>query len=124
MPDQHITNAEWDVMQVVWSQGRVSAADVISALADEKGWNHRTVRTLLSRLVEKKILAYEVEGNRYVYEATVTRQRCVQREGRSFVNKVFGGDVTSLLLHFVDDSGLDAEEVKKLRAALKSKKRP
>jgi predicted transcriptional regulator len=48
----------------------------------------------------------------------------VQREGRSFVDKVFGGDVTSLLLHFVDDSGLDAEEVKKLRDALKSKKRP
>lgn len=123
MSEQHITDAEWDVMQVVWSGGQVSAADVISELTKKKGWNHRTVRTLLSRLVDKEILTYEVDGNRYVYKARVTRQRCVRTEGRSFVNKVFGGDVKSLLLHFVDDAGLDAEDLKKLREALNSKKR-
>lgn len=123
MSEQHITDAEWDVMQVVWSGGQVSAADVISELTKKKGWNHRTVRTLLSRLVDKEILTYEVDGNRYVYKAQVTRQRCVRTEGRSFVNKVFGGDVKSLLLHFVDDAGLDAEDLKKLREALNSKKR-
>lgn len=120
---QRITDAEWDVMQVVWSGGRISAADVISELAEDKGWNHRTIRTLLSRLVDKEILTYEVDGNRYVYRAKVTRKRCVRSEGRSFVKKVFGGDVKSLLLHFVDDSDLDAEDVKKLREALESKKR-
>ncbi len=124
MSEQHITDAEWDVMQVVWSGGQVAAADVISELTKKKGWNHRTVRTLLSRLVDKEILTYEVVGNRYVYKARVTRQRCVRTEGRSFVNKVFGGDVKSLLLHFVDDAGLDAEDLKKLREALNSKKRP
>jgi BlaI family penicillinase repressor len=123
MSEKHITDAEWDVMQVVWSGGQVSAADVISELTKKKGWNHRTVRTLLSRLVDKEILTYEVDGNRYVYKAQVTRQRCVRTEGRSFVNKVFGGDVKSLLLHFVDDAGLDAEDLKKLREALNSKKR-
>ena len=123
MSEQHITDAEWDVMQVVWSQGRVSAADVISELAELKGWNHRTVRTLLSRLVDKEILAFEAQGNRYLYKARVTRQRCVRSEGRSFVNKIFGGDVKSMLLHFVDDSDLDAEDIKKLREALNSKKR-
>lgn len=124
MPNhQDITDAEWEVMQVVWSQGRVSAADVIAELADEKGWNHRTIRTLLSRLVDKEILTYEVDGNRYVYRARVTRQKYVKREGRSFVNKVFGGDVKSLLLHFVDDSGLDAEDIRKLRATLDASKR-
>ena len=54
----YITDAEWDVMQVVWSGGHVSAADVISELAKKNGWNHRTVRTLLSRLVDKEILTY------------------------------------------------------------------
>jgi predicted transcriptional regulator len=47
----------------------------------------------------------------------------VRTEGRSFVDKVFGGDVQSLLLHFVDDSDLSADDLKKLREALKSKKR-
>lgn len=124
MSEQHITGAEWDVMQVVWSRGHVSAADVISELAEKNGWNHRTVRTLLSRLVDKEILTYEVDGNRYVYKARVTRQKCVRTEGRSFVDKVFGGDVQSLLLHFVDDSDLSADDLKKLREALKSKKHP
>ena len=123
MPEQHLSDAEWDVMQVIWSQGRVTAADVISAIAEQKGWNHRTVRTMLSRLVDKEFLTYEAEGNRYVYKAHVTRRRCARSEGRSFVNKVFGGDVNSLLLHFVDDSDLDADDLNKLREALKSKKR-
>ena len=48
-----ISAAEWQVMRTVWDRQPVGAADVIAALVPDTGWSHRTVRTLLARLVEK-----------------------------------------------------------------------
>jgi BlaI family penicillinase repressor len=96
---------------------------VIDALAEQRGWNHRTIRTLLARLVEKGALHYEVDGNRYLYRPAVTRQRCVRRESRSFLEKVFAGDVGSLLVHFVQDAEMTPEDVKRLKQLLDEKKR-
>ena len=67
-------------MQVVWQREEATAAEVIADLTDTTGWSRRTIRTLLGRLVEKKALAATADGNRYVYRALVTRQKCVRAE--------------------------------------------
>ena len=76
-----ISDAEWDVMEVVWELGSVTPAEVIDRVAGRRGWNHRTVRTLLSRLVEKRALRREGAGARSVYQAAVSRRRCVRGAG-------------------------------------------
>src|SRR5687768_8098045 len=87
-----ISDSEWDVMERIWASGPCTAADVIKALRATHDWNQSTIRTLLARLVEKGALAYDVDGPRYIYRAAVSRQRCVRQEGRSFLEKAFGGD--------------------------------
>jgi predicted transcriptional regulator len=72
----NISDAEWEVMQVVWRRRSVTAAEVIEALVPRTGWSHRTVRTLLARLVDKGVLAVEQEGHRYRYRPLVSRTRC------------------------------------------------
>ncbi len=119
-----ISPAEWDVMAIVWESGSTTAADVIARLSDSHDWSHRTIRTLLARLVEKGALKYTVDGKAYIYRPAVTREQCVRQEGRSFMNKVFGGDVGALLVHFVEDAQLSPEEVEKLRQLLATKKDP
>jgi len=119
-----ISPAEWDVMAIVWDAGSTTAADVIARLSDSHDWSHRTIRTLLARLVEKGALKYTVDGKAYIYRPAVTREQCVRQEGRSFTNKVFGGDVGALLVHFVEDAQLTPEEVEKLRQLLATKKDP
>jgi BlaI family penicillinase repressor len=121
-PATQISDAEWNVMEVVWAAGDCSAADVISRLAPEHNWNHRTIRTLLARLVEKGALQYEVDGARYIYRAAVSREQCVRDESRSFVQKIFHGDVGTLLAHFVASAPLDNEEIERLRRLLDDKK--
>jgi len=116
-----ISPAEWDVMGVVWETGTVTAADVIARLSDSHDWSHRTIRTLLARLVEKGALTYDVDGKAYIYRPAVTRKQCVREESRSFMNKVFGGDVGALLVHFVQDANLDPQELERLRDLLASK---
>jgi BlaI family penicillinase repressor len=119
-----ISDSEWDVMEQVWAAGPCTAADVIRQLRATHDWNHSTIRTLLARLVEKGALVYEVDGPRYIYRAAVSRQRCVRQEGRSFLEKAFGGDVAALVAHFVQEGSLDRNEIEQLRQLLAEKKNP
>jgi len=117
-----ISDSEWDVMEPIWQAGACTAAEIIRRLRVTHDWNHSTIRTLLARLVEKGALAYDVDGSRYIYRAAVSRDRCVRQEGRSFLDKVFGGDVGALLTHFVADASLDPVQIEQLRKLLAQKK--
>ena len=116
-----IADSEWEVMQVAWQSRQVTAAEVIEQLTPHTGWSHRTVRTLLSRLVEKGALIAEQDGHRYQYRAAVTRHRCIREAGRSFLDKVFGGDPAQLLTHFVRDSQISPEQAAELKRLLDEK---
>ncbi len=119
-----ISDSEWDVMEAIWSASACTAADVIKQLRATHDWNPSTIRTLLARLVEKGALAYDVDGSRYIYRPAVSRQRCVRQEGRSFLEKVFGGDVAALLAHFVAEASLDPDQIEQLRQMLAQKNDP
>ncbi len=123
MPDRvQISDSEWDVMEVIWEADFWTAADVIRRLRATHDWNHSTIRTLLARLVEKGALDYEVDGPRYIYRAALSRRQCVRQEGRSFVDKVFRGDVGALLMHFVQDAALEPDQIEELRSLLDGKR--
>ena len=116
-----ISDAEWIVMEVLWRWGGAAAGDVIHALSDQKDWNHRTIRTLLARLVEKGVVETVANGNRSLYRPAVRREKCVRQESRSFLEKVFGGDASELLVHFVRNSKMSADELQRLRKLLDDK---
>ncbi len=118
MPRINIADSEWEVMQVIWRLRQATAAEVIRRLTPRTGWSHRTVRTLLARLVDKGALIAEQDGHRYQYHAAVTRSRCVREAGRSFLDKVFGGDPAELLTHFVRDSEISPEQAAELKRLL------
>ena len=59
MPDITISDAEWIVMRVIWRLGKATAAEAIAELAPSEKWSHRTIRTLLGRLVEKGVITAE-----------------------------------------------------------------
>ena len=120
-----ISEAEWDVMQVAWDAEPepVTASEVVEKLAGKKGWNPKTVRTLLNRLMNKGALAVEAQGKRYLYRPAVTREECVRRESRSFVSRVFGGAAGAMLVHFVNETPLTPEEVAQLKKVLARKEK-
>src|SRR5436305_8626918 len=105
-----ISDAEWDVMQVLWREAPLTANEVVERIAPQKQWNPRTVKTLLNRLVGKGALGYETDGNRYRYFPAVSREDCVRSKSRSFLSRVFGGAVGPMLAHFVNEAPLTREE--------------
>lgn len=114
-----ISDAEWQVMSVVWDAGGpTGSAEVVAALAEPTGWSPKTVQTLLGRLVKKGHLATEDVGGRYLYHPLLAREAAVREEGRSFLDRVFDGDAGALLLHFARSAELTEDEVAALRRAL------
>src|SRR5947209_20479499 len=109
-----ISDAEWEVMNVLWGQSPLTANDVVGRLAARRGWSPRTVKTLLNRLVNKHALTFEAQGKRYLYYPVVSRDQCVRAESRSFVARVFGGALGPMLAYFVSQADLHAEEVEPL----------
>jgi BlaI family penicillinase repressor len=119
MPHVSISDAEWQVMNVVWGGQPLAAQDVIGRLEGEADWAPATVKTMLHRLVKKGVLTFEQDGNRYVYRARVRRSDCVKQASRSFLDRVFGGESAPLLAHFLRSSKLSPDEIAQLRRILK-----
>jgi BlaI family penicillinase repressor len=109
-------------MEVLWDRSPQSAAEVIEALTAETGWNHRTIRTLLRRLVDKGAVSYSEDGRAYLYAAVLTREQYVRSESRSFLSRVFGGNPLSALTHFVEDEDLSPEELERLKNLVEEKR--
>ena len=116
-----ISNAEWQVMQVLWEQAPLNAAEVVDRLATGQDWSPRTIKTMLGRLVQKGALTYTQEGNRYLYHPAVTRSVCIRDASRSFLSRVFSGDTQLLLAHLVEAGRLSSEDIETLKKTLEDK---
>jgi BlaI family penicillinase repressor len=108
-------------MQVIWDHKSATAAEVIAVLGPVADWSHRTIRTLLARLVDKGVLETEADGNRYRYRPKVTRRECVRVAGRSFLDRVFDGDCGELLVHFAREAKMSPRQIDELRRLLEEK---
>jgi BlaI family penicillinase repressor len=117
----HITEAEWEVMAVVWERAPVAAATILEFLEQKKQWSLATVRTLLRRLVNKGALKQQSEGKRYLYSALVSRDECVRRESDSFLDRVLGRSPAVSIMHLVRKADLTDSDIQELRRILKEK---
>jgi len=115
-----ISDAEWQVMNVVWDSQPVEAQQVIDQLA-ANNWSSATIKTMLHRLVKKKVLAFEQTGKRYLYRAAIGRSDCIRQASSSFLERVFGGAAAPALMHLVQTSTLTDDEVAELRRLLDCK---
>jgi BlaI family transcriptional regulator, penicillinase repressor len=114
-----ITEAEWVVMRVLWEGSAMTANEVVAALAGQREWKPKTVHTLLRRLTDKGALAYEKEGREFVFTPQVPASDCQLAEGRSFLDRVFGGPrLAPMLAAFVEQEALTPTEIAELRRIL------
>lgn len=110
-----ISEAESRVMEQLWTQAPQGSEDLAVALRADTGWHENTVRTLLNRLVRKRAVRAERDGRRYLYSPILMREQWQAQESRSLLDRVFGGRVAPLLVHFSRNEKLSAKEVAELR---------
>jgi predicted transcriptional regulator len=119
---ERISDAEQAVMEVLWDQSPLAAVDVADRVDPSRGWNIRTVKTMLSRLVAKGALLHEEDGRRFLYRPAIARDDFVSRESRRLLDRMFGGRVTPLVAHLAERDRLTPKDIEEIEALLKELK--
>lgn len=113
-----ITSAESAVMEVLWGSGPRDAEEVTAALAASQGWTEATVRTLLSRLVQKKAAGKAKEGRRYLFRPLVARADYVHAESKGLIDRLFDGRLGPMFAQFSEREELSADDIAELKALI------
>lgn len=113
-----ISDSEWEIMRIVWAKAPVTSTVIIDDLEATKGWKPTTVKTFLSRLVQKEMLKYEINGRSYFYSALVSEEKCVRDELHSIIQKVYGGMIYEQTKHFELRGNPDIQYMKRIAEAL------
>lgn len=110
-------------MRVLWRKSPLAAYDIIQQLSAAEDWHQNTVKTLLARLHKKKAITVEKYKNLYLYSPVLTEEDCLRAESESFLNRLFGGAVQPLLVHFARNKKLSKKDLDELRKILDGKEK-
>lgn len=112
---KEISQAELEVMKVLWQQAPRTANEVVEQLANASEWHEKTVKTLLNRLVTKGAVSFEKDGRAYLYSPVIQQADYLQRESMSFIQRVFSGRLAPLVAGFAEQKQLKADDVAELK---------
>ena len=115
-----ISDAEWEVMKIIWSNEKTTSSNIIENLKDKEEWKPSTIKSLINRLLNKNAISLDKNGKEYEYYPLVSEEECVKEESNSFLKKVFNGSVNSMLLNFVKSQKLSEEDIEELRNILEN----
>ena len=118
----HITDAEWEVMRVVWANDRVTSKKVISILQEKMDWTQSTIKTILGRLVEKGVLNTEQEGRKFIYIANIEEKEAVRDYAEDIFNRICNKKVGNVIGSIIEDHVLSFDDIKRLEEILEKKK--
>jgi BlaI family penicillinase repressor len=116
-----ISDAELVVMKVVWRKSPVTANQVVAALERRTHWKPKTIQTLLTRLAQKRVLTFEKQGREYLFRPLINARDFGHAASRSFLRRVFDGQIAPFLACFLEREKLTPEEIRELRRILNGK---
>jgi len=117
-----ISEAEWEVMKVFWNRSPASAQEVIEQLNPETAWKPATVKTLINRLLKKEAIGFQQTGKSYLYYPLVSEEECLRAESHSFLERLYGGAIKPMLVHYLKEEKLSREEIEELKRILDERK--
>ena len=113
-----ISEAEFQVMKIVWEHAPVSTNEIVEKLETTTSWNPKTIQTLIKRLVTKHALTYEKKGRVFVYTPLVGENEYVSQESNSFLKKYYNGNISAMLSAYLDNDELSEADIRDLRRLL------
>ena len=107
----YITDAEWEVMRVVWANDRVTSKKVISVLQEKMDWTQSTIKTILGRLVGKGVLNTEHEGRKFIYTANIEETEAVRDYSEDIFNRICNKKVGNVIGSIIEDHVLSFDDI-------------
>ena len=113
-----VSNAEFEVLDVLWDQHPASANELVALLNEKKPWHEKTVKTLLNRLVKKEAIGFKKQQRSYLYFPLLERESYVQTESQSLVERLFKGQLSPLVVGFAENKKLKKEDIDELKTII------
>lgn len=121
--DINISEAEWEVMRVVWSNEETTSKFVIDTLGEEKSWTPSTIKTLLSRLVEKGFLETRKQGNKFLYSAKCVEDECLDILTQNFLERICERRTYIIVRNIIETDNLSKSNIDEIIELLKEKRK-
>lgn len=122
MEKSKISDAEWEIMRVVWTLKKATSKEINAVLQEKMDWKPATTKTLIGRLVKKGALHTEAEGNRYIYTAAINEDTEVQQVATEALGHICNRKVGETIAHLLEKATLSHKDVAALEKLLKQKK--
>ena len=116
---ERISEAEHAIMEVLWDKNPASAAEVCDAVCAQRDWSIPTVKTLLSRLVQKEAVGTTPQGRKFLYHPLIERSDYVGGESRRLVDRLFGGRAAPLFAQLAESEALTQDDLAEIEALLR-----
>ena len=113
-----ISDAEFEVMDVIWKCAPISTNEITDRLAKTKEWSPKTICTMLSRLEKKGVIIHEKESRVFVYTPCVRKEQYIEAESRTMANRFFDGAMNRMAVSFLDQEELSSEDLDELQRIL------
>lgn len=118
-----ISEAEFEVMKIVWEYAPINTNEVTEKLTQTTDWSPKTIQTMLKRLVAKKALTYEKQSRVFVYTPLVEKDEYIRQESNSFLKRYYNGNLASMLASYLETDKLSEEEIGALRSLLSNRRK-
>lgn len=116
-----ISEAEFEVMKIVWKYAPISTRDITEKLLQTTNWSPKTIQTLIKRLVTKGALTYEKQSRMFIYTPAVKENEYIGQESNSFLKRYYNGDITAMVSAYIENDRLSESELDALRSLLSQK---
>jgi BlaI family penicillinase repressor len=125
MPKQEIelTEAEWAIIKAVWENEPCAAPTIQEKLFAETKWTYSTVRTVMDRMVGKRLLSADKIRNLTIFRSAVTPEQARQGEVAYALKHAFDGALTPMFQCLLDTRNITGSELAELEELIKARKR-
>jgi BlaI family penicillinase repressor len=110
-----LSDAQLEIMNVVWDLGEVSVGDVWAVLSEQRSVARNTVQTVMTRMSEKGWLKHRKQGRAFLFKASVERDSTLRVLVDRLVERAFRGSAEGLVLSMLEGRGLSHEEAARIR---------
>ncbi len=114
-PAVELTQAEWEIMKVIWEKEPCAAGTVQEALAKSRDRAYSTVKTTMDRMTEKGFLEIERIRNLQLFRSCVSEVDARRGEFRKMLKRAFDGALTPMMQFLIEHEGLTKKQASQLR---------
>lgn len=116
-----ISDSEWEVLRVVWTNPNCDAHLVSEVLGESKNWQKSTVKTLLSRLVKKDALQTTKVSNKFIYTPLVSEEEVIVSATETLFSHICAKKIGQTIAEMIISCELTAEDYQLIQDALAQK---